>query len=140
MGELDWAGNGHVCTENVYMFTSCRACVLVCSKMFNIKFCLYRERESVAVHYLPILLVASAYSYVCVCTRMFVTWWVLTKRTLGVGKNFRRNHYPVCGYVVAPGRCMGRPHKRDFYLNACTGMVSPLLCTASVWVHMGWAP
>ena len=60
------------------MFTSCRACVLACSKMLNI--CLCRERETYLLQSITYLLVASAYSYVCVC--MFVTWWVLIKRTL----------------------------------------------------------
>ena len=63
-------------------------------------------------------------------TCMGVTWWVLAKRTFGGHKNYwfdcRRNHYPVCGYLAAPGKCMHGLGCRegDFCLSTCTGRVS----------------
>ena len=47
------------------------------------------------------------------CVRMCVCDVVgICKKDAGIHKNFRfdyrRNHYPVCGYLVAPEKCMYR--------------------------------
>jgi hypothetical protein len=78
---------------------------------------------------------------------MYVTWWVLTKRTLGVHKNYGFDQGETIilsvATLVAPEECIGPELGRGTFAKVLAQVWSlPSLqpeCVDVVWVHMGWA-